>query len=332
MSYCLQFSFLGTLWSGFGSLCACMLSLSLLSNSLWRPWTVTSQDPLSVEFFRQEYWSGLHFLLQGIFLTQGLNLFLLHLLHGPSGFFNLVPFGKPFYSDHYEMVESGPPQGDLSASFMSVWSVQSLKALCTERPVFGVMLYGPWLENFNKLTFAFVFLSEIWWNNGVCTRGFKPWLACSLAFLGQGLSSPPPCHDQWGKAHTPLSLSTHSEGPGHKSRSPSLICNPGSPGHPGIQVAILWGCPPRWIRVVGPQEGKINFPAPDLGITLSVCTESRKFCCQPKQILTSLNQPWWSLLPILLHILAYVEIPANNRRRNICRGTFGKGFLVLKET
>ena len=34
--------------------------------------------PLSVEFSRQEYWNGCHFLLQGIFLTQGSNLGLLH--------------------------------------------------------------------------------------------------------------------------------------------------------------------------------------------------------------------------------------------------------------
>ena len=41
-------------------------------------WTVACQDPPSMEFSRQEYWSGLPFLLQGIFLTQGLNLGLLH--------------------------------------------------------------------------------------------------------------------------------------------------------------------------------------------------------------------------------------------------------------
>ena len=41
------------------------------------PWTVARQAPLSVEFSRQEYWSRCHFLLQGIFLTQGLNLCLL---------------------------------------------------------------------------------------------------------------------------------------------------------------------------------------------------------------------------------------------------------------
>ena len=38
---------------------------------------IARQPPLSVGFPRQEYWSGLHFLLQGIFPTRGLNLLLL---------------------------------------------------------------------------------------------------------------------------------------------------------------------------------------------------------------------------------------------------------------
>ena len=42
------------------------------------PWTLAHQAPLSMGFSRQEYWSGLHFLLQGIFPTQGLNSSLLH--------------------------------------------------------------------------------------------------------------------------------------------------------------------------------------------------------------------------------------------------------------
>ena len=45
------------------------------------PWTAAFQAPLSMGFSRQEYWSGLHFLLQGIFPTQGSNLHLLYLLH-----------------------------------------------------------------------------------------------------------------------------------------------------------------------------------------------------------------------------------------------------------
>ena len=34
------------------------------------PWTLACQAPLSMGFFRQEYWNGLHFLLQEIFPTQ----------------------------------------------------------------------------------------------------------------------------------------------------------------------------------------------------------------------------------------------------------------------
>ena len=41
-------------------------------------WTVACQALLSMEFSRQEYWSGCHSLLQGILQTQGLNPSLLH--------------------------------------------------------------------------------------------------------------------------------------------------------------------------------------------------------------------------------------------------------------
>ena len=42
------------------------------------PWTVAHQAPPSMEFSRQEYWSGCHFLLQGIFPIQRSNLGLQH--------------------------------------------------------------------------------------------------------------------------------------------------------------------------------------------------------------------------------------------------------------
>ena len=42
------------------------------------PWTVARQAPLSMEFSRQEYRVGCHFLLQGIFPTQGSKPGLLH--------------------------------------------------------------------------------------------------------------------------------------------------------------------------------------------------------------------------------------------------------------
>ena len=42
------------------------------------PWTVTLQASLFMGFSRQEYWTGSHYLLQGIFPSQRLNLCLLH--------------------------------------------------------------------------------------------------------------------------------------------------------------------------------------------------------------------------------------------------------------
>ena len=45
------------------------------------PWTVAHQSPLSMEFSRQEFWSGLPFLSQEDLLTQGSNLDLLHCRH-----------------------------------------------------------------------------------------------------------------------------------------------------------------------------------------------------------------------------------------------------------
>ena len=64
------------------SVCAWVFSRSLQSVQLFvTPWTVARQAPLSMEFSRQEYWSGDHALIQGIFLTQGLNPCLLRLPH-----------------------------------------------------------------------------------------------------------------------------------------------------------------------------------------------------------------------------------------------------------
>ena len=46
-------------------------------------WTVVCQAPLSMEFSKNTG-VGYHFLLKGIFLTQGSNLHLLCLLHGQA--------------------------------------------------------------------------------------------------------------------------------------------------------------------------------------------------------------------------------------------------------
>ena len=45
------------------TICCCFLLFchSVVSDSLATPWTVACQAPLSMEFSRQEYWSGLPF-------------------------------------------------------------------------------------------------------------------------------------------------------------------------------------------------------------------------------------------------------------------------------
>ena len=60
------------------NLLACMLSCLIRVPLFVTLWTVTLQAPLFMGFSRQEYWSGCLVLLQGIFLTQGLNLGLLY--------------------------------------------------------------------------------------------------------------------------------------------------------------------------------------------------------------------------------------------------------------
>ena len=50
----------------------CMCACSVGSDSVTL-WAVAHQAPLSLGFPREEHWSGCHFLLQGIFPTQGWN-------------------------------------------------------------------------------------------------------------------------------------------------------------------------------------------------------------------------------------------------------------------
>ena len=56
----------------FQGACVCVLSCSHVQ-LFATPWTIARQAPLSMGFSRQEYWHDCHFLLQGIFPTQGLN-------------------------------------------------------------------------------------------------------------------------------------------------------------------------------------------------------------------------------------------------------------------
>ena len=60
--------------------CVCVCTL-LLFSCVWlfaTPWTIVFQAPLSMEFSRQGYWSGLPFPPTGIFLTHRSNPCFLH--------------------------------------------------------------------------------------------------------------------------------------------------------------------------------------------------------------------------------------------------------------
>ena len=72
----LSFFFLSL--SFFFYFCAQLLSRVQLFATLW---TVAYQAPLSMGFSQQEYWGGLPFPPPELFLTQGLKLCLLRLLH-----------------------------------------------------------------------------------------------------------------------------------------------------------------------------------------------------------------------------------------------------------
>ena len=82
-------------------LCAESLCRAWLFGNLW---IAACQAPLCMGFFRQKYWSGLPFLPQGIFLTQGLNLCLLCLLHCWQIIYPLSHWESPVFSqrDWYE--------------------------------------------------------------------------------------------------------------------------------------------------------------------------------------------------------------------------------------
>ena len=56
-------------------------------------WTVACQDPLSIGFSRQEYWSGLVCPSPEVFPTHGLNPSLICLLHWQAGSLPLAPPG-----------------------------------------------------------------------------------------------------------------------------------------------------------------------------------------------------------------------------------------------
>ena len=74
-----------------------MLSHSSCVQLFEKLWTVAHQAPLSMGFSSKNTGVDCHFLLLGIFLTQGSNPCLLHLLYWLVGSLPLALSGKPQY-------------------------------------------------------------------------------------------------------------------------------------------------------------------------------------------------------------------------------------------
>ena len=81
---------------GISKTCVCMPSRFSCVQLLATIWTVALKAPLSMGLSRQEYESGCHALLQGIFPTQGLSQCLLSLLHRRVSSLPLAHPGSPF--------------------------------------------------------------------------------------------------------------------------------------------------------------------------------------------------------------------------------------------
>ena len=107
--------------------CVCVLSCFTCAQLFVTPWIVALQAPLSMEFSRQEYWSGLPCPFQGIFLTQGSNSCL---LHWQAGSLPLAPPREPTNCSNGKSkaldcsqasTESGQERGFQSRLFFPLW-------------------------------------------------------------------------------------------------------------------------------------------------------------------------------------------------------------------
>jgi len=77
-------------------MCVCVCVCLVMCDSFTTPWTVVHQVPLSMGFFRQEYWSGLPFLSLGDLPNPGME---------PAS-----PESLALASDSFPLFQSGSPK------------------------------------------------------------------------------------------------------------------------------------------------------------------------------------------------------------------------------
>ena len=127
------------------------------------PWTVAHQDPLSVGFFRQEYWSGLPGLPPGDLPGPRLKLSFSRLLHWQMDSLSLVPPGNTHFVRLLALVaQSGPTFCDLMDCSLPgslvhgifQASVLELVAISSSRGIFPTQGSNPGLSHCRQMLYC----------------------------------------------------------------------------------------------------------------------------------------------------------------------------------
>ena len=142
-------------------LCVCVRMHALSRAWLFAtPWSAAHQAPLSVEFSRQEHGNWFHFLLHGIFLTQGSNPCLLPLLN--------------WRVDCSLLCRLGSPTSYIASLTLTFWENPS----CRDRgQTFGsVRLNGSgdwlWMSTKQSRVIPSIYIGLWWWLHS-CINVFK---------------------------------------------------------------------------------------------------------------------------------------------------------------
>ena len=99
----------------------CMLNRSCRVRLFETPWTVAHQAPLSMGFFRQEYWSGLLFPPPEDLPNPGLSSPPLCLLHWPAGSLPVASLGSSY------CVTDSPQASQLQTAVNTWYHLQCLR-------------------------------------------------------------------------------------------------------------------------------------------------------------------------------------------------------------
>ena len=122
-------------------------------------WTVAHQAPLSMEFSRQEYWSGLSFSSPGDLPDPGIEPVSLVSLALASRFFTTVPPGKPPSLHQFSCVQLfATPWTAARQASLSITNSQSLHV----HRVSDAIHWGPLSWRFNVSGFLFLHIFTIY--------------------------------------------------------------------------------------------------------------------------------------------------------------------------